>query len=625
MVVQTQRTWVRICVALGVMLLCWTNASQLLGWGQSPTPDLNALPPQERIRFQPSPSIEPSPAAETPADPPETVDSPAVLLPSPSPQLTLPGIVIQRLGDLHYALVKLDGYGLIEVAAEVPQEALGDSETNLPIYNRVEEIQNRLSRAISQFIRSNIDPGQLQVSNAILNDEVVLIVEYGERSSVLLTVTQADADLANMTIEDLANKWESVIQNAFIRAWEQRQPAYVQAQLKWISLVLAGNILLSLLLISIQKRSKSSWDQIQQHVQETHASIESIVANQAPDLEEDLDPVELREELSRFRRELDLTFLLRRILVLGQILQWMTGVTLILTRFPQTRDLGLHLFGLPFFIMLLLSFTLISSRVLKLLVGYFFERWLEREKTASPDSGRSSAKSQTYSLVFRDLVDYLAFFFFVIALFYGMRVPPSSLLAGAGIFGIFLSLATQSTIKDILTGVGVLIEDQYALGDWVTLNDSICGVVESLDLVYTKIRDLNGSVVTIANGQISKVENMTIDWARVSFCIDVAYQTDVDKAIELLRRESESLAADTQWKSKILNPVELIGVDRLAHDGMRLRLWIQTQAGWQWAVERELRRRVRIAFETYGISIGIPQQEIPQLRKSDLGRDAHLR
>lgn len=289
--------------------------------------------------------------------------------------------------------------------------------------------------------------------------------------------------------------------------------------------------------------------------------------------------------------------------------------------FPQTRELGLEIFGIPFYILILILIVNSSSRILKVIIDYHFGRWLEEKMSQSDKHPRLAARAQTCSLVFRDVVDYLGVVFFILALLYILEIPLVSALTGAGVVGIFLSLAAQSMIKNFLAGMGVLFEDQYVLGDWVTINDSVCGVVENIDLIYTKIRDMNGSVVTIANGGISKVENMTVDWARVFFLIDVAYQTDIDLALRLLQKESETLAQDPDWKRLILNPVELIGVDRLAHDGMRLRLWIQTQAGWQWPVERELRRRLRKTFEQHGISIGIPQQQIPQLNRLQFAED----
>lgn len=634
------RTGIKICTVICLGILCWVGSGP--GWGQSPEPDLNSLPPQERIRLQSSPTpadgaspvsssdpsspdsgsdlgpeITPQPQDPVPSEP----DPAAPPTPLPNPRLARPGITVQRLGNLHFAIVSLDGYELIEVAAEIPGEVSTGPDSTLPISRRVEEIKNRLEKAVSQLIRPIEDPSQFRVVKAVLNNEVVLVMRQGDRNTVLLTVTQADADLANTTIDQLADTWEITIGEGLLRAWRQRQPPYIQARLRGVGLIGVGIISLLFLLGSIQKWAKSRWDQIQHQIQLTVDSME-VGSPNPPDptitseLSEDSAIVEARDHLKALRQKQDLILLVRRLLSFAQIIQITLGATLILIQFPQSREFGLRLFGLPFVILLLSLFTSVSTRLAKLFIDYLLGRWLEEQVIVGCDSTRASAKSHTYSLVFRDLMDYLSFAFFVVVVLYNLEVPLSSLLTGAGLFGLFLSLATQSTIKDILSGVGILIEDQYALGDWVILNDSTCGVVERVDLVYTKIRNMHGSLVTIANGEINKVENMTVDWARVWFSIDVAYQADIDKVIDILQRQAEILAEDVKWKPVILNPVELIGVDRLAHDGMRLRLWIQTKAGWQWAVERELRLRIRKAFESYGISIGIPQQEIPQLNQA---------
>lgn len=630
------KRWIPL-VAFSLGILCWLAFGHPLGWGQSSSPDLtNGLPQEHQQQTPPDISVTP-PLLDTSPDPsPElplseefapqidqsldqSLDPPDPLDAESTPRLGQPGIVINRLGNLHYAPIKLDGYSLFKIAAEVPPSGPRDPDETLPIQLRVERIQNRLQQVVSQVIRANIDPSQLQITTAILNNEVVLILVYEERRPVLLTITQDDADLAGTAIEYLASEWEQILSAGLRRAWEERQPRYLQEQLQWSALTLVGTIAFSVVLILAQKRVKSLWENVLQ-AEDTIITSDPISPYQsvAERIRDNIANLSQLAEQRVLGQRQDLLFLLRRLLTIGQTILWVAGLTFILIRFPQTRALSLNVLGLPFFLVVLILVTNLLSRMLKLLVSYYYRRWFEERINNNNNNNplRLSARARTYAFVSRDFVNYIAFLIFILGVLYIVEVPIRSVLTGAGVLGLFLSLTTQGWIKNLMAGAIVLLEDQYALDDWVTINDSICGVVEHIDLVCTKIRGLNGSVVSIANGEIQKVENMTVDWARVTFRVDVAYQTDIDKAIRILRLESVALSKEDEWSQVILNPVELIGVERLAHDGMRLLLWIQTQAGWQWAVERELRLRLRKTFEQEGIPIGIPQQEIPQLGSS---------
>ncbi|MGB5771265.1 MAG: mechanosensitive ion channel family protein, partial [Crocosphaera sp.] len=150
---------------------------------------------------------------------------------------------------------------------------------------------------------------------------------------------------------------------------------------------------------------------------------------------------------------------------------------------------------------------------------------------------------------------------------------------------------------------------RYAIGDVIQVG-GVGGFVENMNIYITQIRGSEGRLITIPNSKISIVENLTKDWSRVEFKIEIAYNADVRKALNIISQVSEEMQNDPNWKDKIIEPAAILGVDNISHEGILIQVWIKTQAMQQWAVGREFRLRVKEAFETAGIKLGIPHQEV---------------
>jgi small conductance mechanosensitive channel len=180
-------------------------------------------------------------------------------------------------------------------------------------------------------------------------------------------------------------------------------------------------------------------------------------------------------------------------------------------------------------------------------------------------------------------------------------------LAIGGLLGLAVSFGSQSLVKDLVNGVLILAEDQYAIGDVIDLGRA-SGLVENLGLRITQLRSADGELITIPNSAITEVKNLTRSWSRVNFRIDVAYQADPEKALSILREVVQGLYDDPAWHGKIPAPPEVLGIDSLSHSGMTITTWIQTVPLEQWSVGREFRLRVRKALEANGIEIGTPRQ-----------------
>lgn len=194
---------------------------------------------------------------------------------------------------------------------------------------------------------------------------------------------------------------------------------------------------------------------------------------------------------------------------------------------------------------------------------------------------------------------------------FGINVGP--ILAGAGILGVALGFGAQYMIRDFLAGLFILIENQYREGDVVCL-DGTCGLVEDINLRKTILRDLDGIVHYVPNGEIKKASNLSKQFARVNLNIGVAYKENLDKVIEVVNRVGKELAEDPQWKDLILKPPQFLRVDDFGESAIIIKILGETKSLKQWDVTGELRKRIKIAFDKEEIEIPFPQRVIRQAK-----------
>ena len=187
----------------------------------------------------------------------------------------------------------------------------------------------------------------------------------------------------------------------------------------------------------------------------------------------------------------------------------------------------------------------------------------------------------------------------------GINLGP--LIAGAGIIGVAIGFGSQSLVRDFLSGIFILVEDQYGVGDTVDLGEAT-GVVEVVSLRTTRVRSVDGTVWHVPNGAIARVGNKSQHWSRALLDVELAYGTDVSHARGVIKR-----VADEVWRERsawVLEEPELWGVESIGPHGVTLRLVIKTQPSRQWDVSRLVRERLKVAFEQEGIEPPFPQQTV---------------
>jgi len=194
---------------------------------------------------------------------------------------------------------------------------------------------------------------------------------------------------------------------------------------------------------------------------------------------------------------------------------------------------------------------------------------------------------------------------------FGLKIGP--ILAGAGIVGVAVGFGGQYLIKDVITGLFMILENQYRIGDVVKI-DGTEGVVQDITLRKTTLRDMDGTVHHINHGSIVLVSNLSKDFARVNIEIGIAYDTDLEHLIRVINRTGTELAADPVFRESIISPPKFLRVQRFDQSAIIIKILGDTKPLKQWEIAGELRKRLKIAFDKEGIEIPFPQAVIHQAK-----------
>lgn len=271
--------------------------------------------------------------------------------------------------------------------------------------------------------------------------------------------------------------------------------------------------------------------------------------------------------------------------------------------------------------------TRVSRKVINRWVDHLVERDAERERSggtgmislaAGEASLRASTRARTIGAVSRGLVA-LLIWSIAFLLFLGVfDVDLGPLLAGAGIAGVALGFGAQTMVRDFLAGFFMLVEDQFGVGDVIDVGEA-SGTVEGFTLRSTMLRDIDGTVWHVPNGEIQRVGNKSQQWARALLDISVAYGADLREAQEIIKAVADEIWGEPEWRDLLLEEPELWGVERLDADGIAIRLVIKTRPAEQWKVMRELRMRIKEGLDLAGIEIPFVQRTVWVRHEGDGG------
>jgi small conductance mechanosensitive channel len=227
---------------------------------------------------------------------------------------------------------------------------------------------------------------------------------------------------------------------------------------------------------------------------------------------------------------------------------------------------------------------------------------------------RRVQRAQTIGSLLKSIVTGVIFTITLIMVISELGYDIAPLIASAGIIGVALGFGAQSLVKDFLSGIFMIFEDQYGVGDSINLGE-ISGTVEAVSLRVTRLRDVDGTVWYVRNGEILRVGNQSQNWSRSVVDITVGYKEDVTRVRQILQEVAHDLWEDEKFHDKVIEEPEVWGVQSLGPDSVVVRVTLKTLPQQQWNVSREMRERVKKRFDQEGIEMPRPiYREAPPAR-----------
>jgi len=251
-------------------------------------------------------------------------------------------------------------------------------------------------------------------------------------------------------------------------------------------------------------------------------------------------------------------------------------------------------------ILIIIILALILTRISRIMSRRMTSIFVEKKGDEETEK-----RTSTLSNVIHKSISIVIWVFALITVLGQLKIEIGPILAAAGIIGLAIGFAGQSMVKDYLNGFYILLWDQIREGDVVSIAGR-GGFVENINLKMTTIRDVAGNVHFIPNGMIDAVTNMTKDYSRYVFEIGVAYREDVDEVIEVVKKIDEDMRNDPDYKDFILEPIEILGLDKFGDSAVIIKARTKTKPIKQWTVGREFNRRMKKKFDEIGIEIPFP-------------------
>lgn len=262
--------------------------------------------------------------------------------------------------------------------------------------------------------------------------------------------------------------------------------------------------------------------------------------------------------------------------------------------------LRIGLSALKIVLIVVLSFVVI--RLSRMVIGRFFKKQADTHSRFSMDE----RKANTLNAVIQNLIRYIVYFAAALMILAELNVDTASLIAAAGVGGVAIGFGAQSLVKDIISGFFILFEDQYAVGDYVEIGD-VKGTVIEIGLRTTKVKAYTGEEHIIPNGEIKRVTNYSRSNHLAVVDMGIAYETEIEKALGVMRTEAEEYAAESD---AIVAPPEVVGVMAFDASAITVRAVMWTKPMQHWSVEREMRKRYKAAFAKHCIEIPLPHRVI---------------
>jgi small conductance mechanosensitive channel len=534
---------------------------------------------------------------------------------------------VSRLGEYEVTWVKspIDDQQLFEIASPTIFDRSNPPKGRIPVEIRAKAIEERLDRELLRVAETRksatSQPSTLEI--ATLNNRPLLLVTNPQKSRPLklVTVTEPDAEYHSETLQTLAEQWRTILQKEVNRQADLLNPQVFFPRIGQAFLILLAMLTTTAVIWRLRRlilhRQRALQPQRQSQIPGTQVAISNTPAVPEDASPEERQPGAIASNRGGFWGRLQSPLNFQRQLGLYGFLQWLTfwllvviwyfGTYAILSRIPILMKYSGWALAGPLQLLFIWFSLSLTIRICRWLVDWSMNALQSSAYLSLGDTQRQSLRISTVTTALQGLITFVFLAIGVVWTLDVLGIPTSSILAGGAILGLVVSFSSQNLIKDLVNGCLILAEDQFAVGDVIDLGDA-SGMVETMNLRITQLRNSDGELITVPNSAIIKVRNLTRSWSRVNFSIDVAYQTDPEKALSVMQEVAQKLYDDPEWQNKIVAEPTVLGIDSVSHSGMTITTWIQTEPGEQLAVGREFRLRVRRALEENGIEIGTPRQ-----------------
>jgi len=259
-------------------------------------------------------------------------------------------------------------------------------------------------------------------------------------------------------------------------------------------------------------------------------------------------------------------------------------------------------------VVVIIAIAVVVYFVLKYLIPKFIRRLISRRMAGEPDT-EIKKRIDTLSSILVTIMGVIILIIAILTILPEFGVNITTLIAAIGVGGLAIAFAAQNLVRDFITGFFILFEDQYRIGDVVTIA-GITGTVEEVGLRRTILRDIDAKVHSVPNGKVEVSTNYTKKFSRVNLNISVGYGENLDKVIETINRICQEMAEDPKWKEDFISTPAVLRVDNLGDSGIDIKILGDTQPARQWAIMGELRLRIKKTFDSEGIEIPWPHTKV---------------
>ena len=244
--------------------------------------------------------------------------------------------------------------------------------------------------------------------------------------------------------------------------------------------------------------------------------------------------------------------------------------------------------------------TLVAAVVVRGLLVRAIRGFVERAASGRLAGERHRQRTLTLGSLLRSIVTFTVSGIAVLTIMAIIGIPLAPLLASAGVGGVALGFGAQSLVKDFLSGVFMILEDQYGVGDVIDTGEAV-GTVEEVSLRVTRLRDAQGVVWYVRNGEIIRIANRSQGWSTATVDIPFSYREDVDRVGGIIRDAIAGMEDSEEWSGALLDPPRLLGVESISGGTVTMRVLARCAPDEHWGVQREIRRRVKDAFDREGV------------------------